>query len=458
MTQVYLAFDLGATSLRAVLGREAAGGAGPALQEMSRRPNAPVALDRGLFWDFEGIWQWLLSVLVDLAERGIQPAAIGIDSWSVDYGLLGEDGDLLEPPRSYRDVRTLGAAAALSARIPLRELFLRNGLMAEDITTLCQLLAAERDTPDILSRARRLLFIPDLLRGRLCGAQATDLTLATTSQMYDIHGQAWDLELLSRLGLPAGILPRIVRGSGVLGTLCPEIQRQTGLGPVAIVTGSSHDTAAAFSTVPRRAGTAVLSSGTWSILGIPLESPVWTQGIDPTRVGYEGNTDGSVRLVANIPGMWILEQCRASWREAGLACDYLSLESGARRSRLDGAIDPYDPAFTAPAHMARTVCGALGIADWSAPGAQFDAARGILRGLAHAVGKLLSELSRIAGQRTEELTVISGGSRNELLNEMIAESAGVRVTRGLAEATVAGNVMNQRLALSRAGREASGEQ
>jgi rhamnulokinase len=452
MAGPYLAFDLGATSCRAVLGRETDGPDGLAFDEISRRENGPVARGPGLFWDIEGIWDWVLSVLADLSGRGIRPVSIGVDGWSVDHGLLDEDGQLIEPPRSYRDARTRGMAARVGERIPLKDLFRRNGLMAEDITTLCQLVAARRDAPETLRRARRLLFMPDLLRFRLCGAPATDLTLATTSQLFDIRSGSWDLELLSLFDLPAGILPPVVRESSVLSVLSGRLQEETGLGPAAVVTGASHDTAAAFSTVARREGTAILSCGTWSILGIPMDRPVFSDAIDPLRYGYEGNTDGSVRLVANIPGMWILERCRAAWRGAGIPCDYESLLRGARASRESGAVDPYDPGLAAPPNMAEAVCARLGLPGWSAPGAAPDAARAILRGLARAVAADLEVLARIAERPVERLVVISGGSRNELLNEMIAEAAGVVVERGWAEATVVGNVLNQRKALSRAGK------
>jgi rhamnulokinase len=445
--RTFLAFDLGASSCRAVLGTE--GGDGRvALEEISRLDNAPIARGDGLFWDIEGIWEWMVCAIAAAAPRA--PAAIGIDSWSVDYGLLGADGQLLEQPRCYRDVRNRGMSQKLAARIPLRELFLRNGLMAEDFTTLCQLIAAREGTPDLIDRARRLLFIPDLLRLRLCGVEATDLTLATTSQMFDIRSGRWDGELLGALGLPSDILPTVIPSSSVLSVLERSVRNRTGAGPVPVVTGASHDTAAAFSTVPRRKGAAALSSGTWSILGIHMDAPVWSAGIDPLRIGYEGNTDGSVRLVANIPGMWIIEQCRTAWKSRGEDYDYRSLVSGARLSRCSTAVDPYDPSFAAPPDMPEAVAAHLPVGE-RAPS---DITRAVLLGLAGAYTRMVRELSAIAGERIESLTVMSGGSRNELLNEMIGERAGIRIEKGLVEATTVGNIMNQRTALAGTAKEA----
>jgi rhamnulokinase len=250
MEKSWLAFDLGATSWRAMLGRELEGRL--ELEEVDRRPNVPVPdAEGGLHWDLQAIRAGILQVLGRLAAREIRPRSIGIDSWSIDYGLLDERGELLEAPRSYRDPRNLGMKREMAALIGERELFRRTGLMAEDITTLCQLAAARRHTPQLLDRARRLLFIPDLLRYWLCGgAAATDFTLATTSQLYNLGTGAWDESLLAAVGLAAGVLPEVRHGPQVLAPLSPEVQTQTGLGPVPVTLGASHDTAAAFWSVP----------------------------------------------------------------------------------------------------------------------------------------------------------------------------------------------------------------
>ena len=433
-----------------MLGREREGRL--ELEELAREANVPVpGPGGGLHWNLQAIRAGMLEVLGGLAARGIRPESIGIDSWSIDYGLLDERGELLERPRCYRDPRNLGMKRELAERIGERELFRRTGLMAEDITTLCQLAAARRDTPQLLDRARRLLFIPDLLRYWLCGgAAATDFTLATTSQLYNLVTGRWDESLAAAVSLPVQAMPEVRHGLQVLAPLSPEVQAQTGLGPVPVTLGASHDTAAAFSSVPADEGTAVLSSGTWSILGTHLPAPRHLEQIDPNRFGYEGNPDGTVRLITNIPGMWILERCLATWRDMGLSSSYDRLVEGAGEAgAFAGRIDPWDPAFEAPADMPEAIrrqCAARGQQE---PRTPFETARAIFRGLAAAYAAALRELAGITGRRFRRLLVIGGGSRNRLLNGFIAGETGLEVVQGEAEATAAGNIRNQQKALRR---------
>ena len=347
----YVAFDLGATSWRAALGfvRE---DSRIRIEEVYREKNIPIKREDGLFWDIHGVFDGIVSVLSDLRGRNIEIRSIGIDSWSVDYGLLDEKGRLLELPRCYRDPRNRNMRDKLSQHIDMDMLFSRTRVLAEDITTLCQLLAAKKETPELLGRAKCLLFIPDLLRYWLCGKQATDFTLATTSQLYNPEEGDWDFELLDKLRLPAHILPEILHKTPVAGYLSKEMQQKTGLGAVPVIAGASHDTAAAFSTVPSKGDHAVLSAGTWSILGCFVETPVLDDAMDPLRFGYEGNVDGSFRLVHNVPGMFILEKCRDFWAALDIQVGYEALISEARKCHtMHSRIDPFDQEFVNPESM-----------------------------------------------------------------------------------------------------------
>jgi rhamnulokinase len=337
----------------------------------------------------------------------------------------------------------------------MRRLFEHTGLVAEDITTLCQLLAAAERTPDILSRAARLLFIPDLVRWILCGVQATDFTLATTSQMYDIRGGGWDTGLLAELRVPESILPPVRRGHSVAGVLDPRVQAETGLDAVPVTIGASHDTAAAFMTQPAEDDTAILSSGTWSMLGVHLPAPVFPPDLDPTRFGHEGNPDGTVRLLCNIPGMWILEKCRDAWARRGVTLAYDALVAGAGAcASFNSRIDPYDQAFSLPADMAEAVASHCARTGQPVPATPFETARAIFLGLAESYAGALQELSSLSGRRFRRLRVIGGGVRNQLLNVMIEQRTGVEVLRGEAEATAVGNILSQERALAVARQEA----
>jgi rhamnulokinase len=337
----------------------------------------------------------------------------------------------------------------LTSLISLDTLFERTGVMAEDITTLCQLLAAKEGTPAILEKATTLLFIPDLLRYWLCDQCGTDFTLATTSQLYNLRQRSWDEELLALLDLPRRLLPKVLGAGTVLGHLSMQLQTETGLGPVPVVTGASHDTAAAFSAAGAGPDCAILSSGTWSILGVNLPQPLPSGGIDPRRFGYEGNPDGSVRLVHNVPGMWLLEQCRAEWKRTGVECDYDYLIADARRCiDFTSRINPHWPGFVYPASMLDAIGAYMRETAQQEPRSPGEFTRAILSGLADSYARALDELRAITNKELGHLVVVGGGAQNALLNELTAQSAKVVVIPRCAEGAILGNTQNQQLAMT----------
>jgi rhamnulokinase len=442
----YLAFDLGASNWRAALAHQE--GPGIRLEVIHREDNSPVEAEDGLFWDIDKIFAGIKNVLRGVARMGVRISSIGIDSWSVDYGLLDKGGVLLELPRCYRDPRNQGILEELAARVGLETLFSRTAVLAEDLTTLCQLFAARKHTPEILKRAACLLFIPDLLRYWLCGKCATDFTLATTSQLYNLKHRAWDEELLAQLDLPCHILPRVLGAGTILGRLQPHLQQETGLGPVPVVTGASHDTAAAFLAAAAGCECAILSSGTWSILGVNLPDALPSATIDPRRFGYEGNPDGSVRLVHNVPGMWLLERCRAEWKEMGVDCNYHELFEAARRSEdFTPRIDPHWQGFVYPENMLDAIRSYLFDTGQPVPRSPGEFTRAILSGLAESYARALDEIRALTNRELGRLIVVGGGAQNKLLNELTASRADVEVSPGHVEATIIGNVQNQVLAL-----------
>ncbi len=444
--RVFLAFDLGATSWRAALGHE--GPAGLQIEEVYRQTNGPVERDGGLFWDVDKIFAGMKLVLRDVAKRNIEPAAIGIDSWSIDYGLFDAEGRLLETPRSYRDLRNIGMAEKIAQRVGADYLFGRTGLMAEDITTLCQLMAAKEQTPELLEKAVVLLWIPDVLRFWLCGEQATDFTLATTGQLYNLSEGQWDKQLMAQLELPSHFLPRIVKSCSVIGHLSEQLQSETGLGSVPIVTGASHDTGAAFAAAEAEEDSVILSSGTWSIIGVNTGKPLTGVKIDSSKFGYEGNVDGTVRLISNVPGMYLLEKCRAEWEQQSIDVGHGKLVEDARNcAEFQSTLDPFWEGFVNPEKMAEAIasyCRQNGQAVPQTPG---EYARTIFQGLARGYADAIEQLRELTGRPLETLVVIGGGSQNSLLNELTAEAAAVTVRSGCVEASITGNIMSQQQAL-----------
>jgi len=341
-------------------------------------------------------------------------------------------------------------ADRLDALAGLERVFARTGVMAEEITTLCQLLAAREQTPHLLSKAKHLLFIPDLLRYWLCGNIATDFTLAATSQLYRLDQRRWDAELLASLHLPAEMLPPVHSGCEALGSLSETVQKETGLGPVPVVLGASHDTAAAFSAANAQQDSLVLSSGTWSILGVNLSKPLEKAKFDPRQFGYEGNVDGSVRLIQNVPGMYLLEQSIQEWTSTQQDLSYDEIiEQTQQALDFSSVIDPFWGGFNTPSSMTEAIQTYCKQNHQLIPRKPGEFARAIFLGLANAYANAIQQLRTITGLALNRMVVVGGGSQNELLNEWTAKAAGVTLQRGPVEASIQGNLLCQQEAMKK---------
>ncbi|MDY7009547.1 MAG: FGGY family carbohydrate kinase [Planctomycetota bacterium] len=453
--QVHLAFDLGASSGRAILGR-----VGPQrqikLEEVHRFGNAPVKTDKGLFWDIEALFEQMLQAMRLVSDRGVPLRSIGVDTWGVDFALLDENGELLDRPICYRDSRNIGMSRRIVERIGATRLSERTGSMFQDHASLCQLAAAAEDTPVLLSRAATLLFIPDLLRQWLCGSLSTDCTVASTSQMYDAVRREWATDILAELNLPGKILPSVAIGPSIAGSLIRDIQKKTGLGSVPVVVGAGHDTGAAFGLcldedLPPPEDLVVVSSGTWSILGIFVDEYLPAGALEPTRFGYEANPDGSLRIVCNLTGAWLIEQCRKVWSAEGVDCSYEALIAAARATadedNASAIIDPQWEGFTHPSDMPAAVAEYCRDTDQPVPRTPGEFAQVIFVSLAESYAQAIAELREKTGKPLRNLYVIGGMSRNKYLNELTSGRADVLVSVGPAEAAATGNVAVQMQAM-----------
>ena len=317
----YLAFDLGAQSGRAVLAHLQSGIL--TTEEVHRFPNEPVDYGGSLHWDVPRLWLELRNALSRLGE--VELAGIGVDAWGVDYALLGERGDLLENPYHYRDRRTEGIMEDVLGRVSKEEIYNATGIQFMPINTLYQLVAAQRRTPKLLAAAKYLLTIPDLFNYWLTGNATCEFTNATTTQMVDPVKRTWATNLMQRLELPANLPGPIVEPGSILGTLLPEITCHSSYAGATVIAPACHDTGSAVAAISARDGTAFLSSGTWSLLGTELDSPVITPEALRLNFTNEGGVNGTTRLLKNVMGLWMLHGCRQSWTAQGLSYDYREL-------------------------------------------------------------------------------------------------------------------------------------
>lgn len=446
-TKPYLAFDIGAESGRAVLARLQSGIL--TIEEVHRFPNEPVRYGSSLHWDVARLWLEMKKALSHLEKETL--ASIGVDTWGVDYALLGERGELLQNPFHYRDSRTQGAMEEVFRRVPREEIYRATGIQFMPINTIYQLYAAQRDTPAILGAAKRLLTIPDLFHYWLTGNAVCEFTNATTTQLVDPKRRTWAVDLIQRLGLRSDLPAPIVEPGSVIGTLLPEVVPSSALSGVPVIAPACHDTGSAVAAISARDGTAFLSSGTWSLVGTELDAPVITPQALRLNFTNEGGVNGTTRLLKNVMGLWMLQGCRRSWIAAGHDHEYRDLmEMAAREPAFAHLVDPDDDSFLRAADMLAAISKFCAKTHQPTPETPGAFVRCILESLAMKYRLVLRSLEQLTGKPVEQIRVIGGGSKNPLLNQFTADATRRKVLAGPAEATALGNVAMQILATGEA--------
>ncbi len=444
----FLAFDLGAESGRAILGRF--DGERLSLEEVHRFPNGPVRIFDSLHWDVLRLFDEMkrgLAIAARQASGGL--ASLGVDTWGVDYGLLGPDGALLENPYHYRDARTNGVMEKLFAVVPREQVFAQTGIQFMQLNTLFQLYATHLVRPHLLERARTLLMMPDLLHYWFTGRAVGEYSIASTTQFYDARRRDWARELLTCLGIPDRILPEIVPPGTALGPLLPSIAEETGASRAPVVAPASHDTGSAVAAVPAEGDNwAYLSSGTWSLLGAETPQPVINQATLDANFTNEGGVWGTIRLLKNISGMWLLEECRREWAKLGSTLGYAELCDAALAAKHFAAVlDPDDAIFLSPGAMPAKIAEFCRRSGQTPPETPGQTARVIFESLALKYRSVLRTLEQILGRPIRILHIVGGGSRNAMLCQFTADATGVPVIAGPEEATAVGNVLLQAMAL-----------
>jgi rhamnulokinase len=444
----YLAVDIGAESGRVMYGDLTDGRL--RLEELHRFANQPVQLPaRGrhglsLYWDSFRLFHEIVEGLtVAGRERKLRVDGIGIDTWGLDFGLLGADGGLIDCPRHYRDARTNGMMERLFSVVPREEVFEQTGVQFMQINSLYQLYAMRLENPRALECAERLLFMPDLLNFWLTGVERAEVTIASTSQFYNPRARAFCRAMLERLGIPARILPELIEPGRLLGHLLPKIAERTGLGTAPVYASAGHDTASA---VVAAAGEGddwcYVSSGTWSLMGVELPEPVIDARALELNYTNEAGVAGRTRLLKNIAGLWILQECRRCWAEAGERRTYEELAQMAEESGPAKAlIDPDD--FLQPGDMPARIAQWLRARGLPEPKGKGETCRIVLESLAERYRQVLEGLESLTGRRLRAIYIVGGGSKHALLNRLVARATGRTVYAGPVEATAAGNVLAQ---------------
>lgn len=440
--RTFAGVDLGAESGRVVTG--AFDGRRVTLDEVRRFPNGPVEVGGTLRWDVHRLWDEVRVGLSTAATRG-PIHSVGVDSWAVDHILLADDGSPLDLPFHYRDRRTEGVMERAFGIVSREDIFAATGLQFLPFNTLYQLLATD---PGRLRAARRLLMIPDFFHRRLCGSDAVEFTNATTTQFFDPTARGWATDLLDRFGLPHQFLGPVVPPGTVLGNVRTDVAAATGLGPIPVVAPATHDTASAVAAAPTdrtgRADWAYISSGTWSLVGVELPAAILTPAVLRFNLTNEGGVDGTYRLLKNVAGLWLVQGCRASFRNRGIDLDYDRLMNQAAAAEPKrSVIDPDDPRFLNPPDMPAAIAAACREMGQPVPESTGQYVRCCLDSLALKYARVIRDLEEVTGVRIQVIHVVGGGSRNRLLNRLTAEACGRPVLAGPVEATALGNVLVQ---------------
>ena len=443
-----LGIDLGASSGRAMLGTLE--GKKLTIREIHRFLNEPVTLCGRFVWDMPRLFHEIKQALLKLSKSGETVDAIGIDTWGVDFGLLDKNGHLLSLPVHYRDARTNGIPEKVRAIIPDEELFARTGIAFNSFNTLYQLCAMKEEGDPALESAQDLLFLPDLLAYFLTGRKGTEYTIASTSQMLNPFTRDWDRELMEKLGIPAHIFGEVKLPGTVRGTLLPEIAKECGVAEIPVIAIGGHDTASAVAAVPaQEKDFAYISSGTWSLLGAEVQKPLCTEGVMKANYTNEGGVDGSIRLLKNIMGLWIIQECKREWDRRGSETSFgelveLSMQAPAFKAILD--VD--DPAFLAPGDMPARIQAYCAKSGQPVPEGKGEISRVIYESLAlkyrWAIERLEEDMLK---KPIEALHIVGGGSKNALLNRFTAEAIKRPVIAGPDEGTIIGNLLVQAQAL-----------
>lgn len=446
MNHNYFAVDLGATSGRTILGRVTAEGV--IIEEINRFPNHLIRANGHFYWDILALYNNIIDGLKIAASKGVEISSIGIDTWGVDFVLFGKDGNMLRQPFAYRDPHTEGAPETYFGRVDRKTVYSKTGIQVMNFNSLFQIDTMRRNADSALEAADKLLFIPDALIYMLTGEQVCEYTIATTAQIVNAATRQPDAEILATVGLTADHLGRFVEPGTKVGTLSAEVQELTGLGAVPVIAVAGHDTGSAVAAVPAaNAEFAYLSSGTWSLMGVEVDHPVINEETERLNFTNEGGVDGTIRLLKNICGMWLLERCRLNWGNT----TYPQLIAEAEAAEpFRSLIFPDAPCFANPADMEQAIKEYCKSTSQPVPETRGQVVRCIFESLALRYRQVLDNLCVLAGFKVDTLHVIGGGSRNDLLNRFTANAIGRNVVAGPSEATAIGNIMVQAIAAGEA--------
>jgi len=466
----YIAVDLGAESGRIMLGLVSDDRL--ELEEIHRFNNGPIEENGSLRWDFDRLLSEVKAGISKAAKKAgtkvarpswpctgwkpvLQVEGIGVDSWGVDFGLIGADGKLIENPYHYRDSRTNAMCEKAFELMSKRQIYENTGIQFMQLNSIYQLLAirlsplsrgsAPRRRGDVLAKTKKLIFMADLFSYYLCDHAFGEYTLASTSQLMDMKTGKWSQDVFDKLSLPIEIMPDIVQPGTVVGQLSKSIAGELGCEQIPVIATGSHDTASAVAAVPAGQGNwAYLSSGTWSLMGVEVPEAIVNGKTFEYEFTNEGGVENTIRLLKNIMGLWLVQECKRQWEREGVELSYPELTEMAEKAQpFARHIEVDSREFLAPGDMPKRINNYLAETGQKKIQDKGQMIRAILEGLAFKYRLVLERLEDVTGNKIDCLHIVGGGMQNELLNQFAANATGKRVVAGPAEATATGNILMQ---------------
>ena len=445
--QIYLGIDLGAASGRVVAGLW--DGRKMTLDELHRFANGPVCLAGTMRWDVLRFWTEIQNGLAVAGKKyGKKIVSTGADTWGSDYVLLTKNGEIVSQPFHYRDSRTDGMMEKAFRKMPRAAIFSRTGAHFQPFNTLYQLLAMKGQCPELLGQADRLLLLPDFIHWCLCGSRVAEFTNATTTQCLNPLKRKWDLELLKTMKLPAAIFPKLIPPGTELGTLRDSVAHRLDLGKIQVVAPATHDTASAVAAVPTtqsgRTNWAYISSGTWSLMGVEISKPCLSPRVLELNLTNEGGFGGTYRLLKNIMGLWLVQQCKRSFDACGGQNSYDELDRAAAGARpFRSLLNVNRPEFYNPPDMPGAIQDFCRETGQFVPKSKGELIRCAYESLALQYRQTLGWLEELTGEHIEAIHIVGGGSQNRILNQFAADACQRPVLAGPVETTVMGNLLVQ---------------
>ncbi|MDD5602700.1 MAG: rhamnulokinase [Eubacteriales bacterium] len=446
-----LAFDYGASSGRAVLGTY--DGEKIALEDIHRFANDPVMAAGSFYWDTLRLYHEMKQGLLKALKGGHGDiAGMAIDTWGVDFGLIGPSGNLIGMPYHYRDARTDGIMEKAAEILPLKEIYKITGIQFLKFNTIFQLLAMKLSRRPELEAADKMLFMPDLFAYFLTGEKNSEYTIASTSQLINAVSGTWSEKLISALGFDRNLFAGIIQPGTIAGKISGNVAEELGIERIPVIAVAEHDTGSAVMSVPAGMGSggkfAYLSSGTWSLLGIESDKPVLSDSAYKYNYTNEGGFNRTIRLLKNIMGLWIHQECKRAWDKEDVPLSFDELEDMASDAEpFRSFIDVDDDIFFTPGGMPEKIAGYCRDSGQPVPESKGSIVRCVMESLAMKYRSAVEGLEEIAGYRLPLLHIVGGGSRNVLLCRYTANAIGRPVITGPVEATATGNILCQLIAL-----------